>query len=38
VPTPFAVSLVAGVILYALVLLALRVDRELDLGQLVRRA
>jgi O-antigen/teichoic acid export membrane protein len=37
-PTPFAVSLVAGAILYALVLLALRVDRELDLGQLLRRA
>jgi O-antigen/teichoic acid export membrane protein len=38
VPTPFAVSLVAGGALYALLLLAFRIDRELDLGQLVRRA
>jgi O-antigen/teichoic acid export membrane protein len=37
-PTPFAVSLVAGTILYALILLAFRIDRELDLGQLLRRA
>jgi hypothetical protein len=38
VPTPFAVSLIAGTILYALMLLAFRIDRELDLGQLLRRA
>jgi O-antigen/teichoic acid export membrane protein len=37
VPTPFAVSLIAGTILYALMLLAFRIDRELDLGQLLRR-
>jgi O-antigen/teichoic acid export membrane protein len=38
VPTSFAVSLVAGTALYGLLLLALRIDRELDLGQLLRRA
>jgi O-antigen/teichoic acid export membrane protein len=37
-PTPFAVNLVAGGVLYAGLLLALRVDRELDLAQLLRRA
>jgi O-antigen/teichoic acid export membrane protein len=37
-PTSFAVSLVSGTILYALLLLVLRIDRELDLGQLLRRA
>jgi O-antigen/teichoic acid export membrane protein len=37
-PTPFAVSLAGGAILYGGLLLALRVDRELELGQLLRRA
>lgn len=37
-PTSFVVSLFAGGILYALLLLAFRIDRELDLGQLLRRA
>jgi O-antigen/teichoic acid export membrane protein len=37
-PTPFAVSLVGGGILYAALLLALRIDRELELAQLLRRA
>jgi O-antigen/teichoic acid export membrane protein len=37
-PAPFAVSLVVGGVLYALLLLAFRIDRELDLGQLMRRA
>jgi O-antigen/teichoic acid export membrane protein len=37
-PTPFFASLVWGFLLYALLLLVLRVDRELDLRQLLRRA
>ena len=37
-PTPLFVSLVAGGLLYALLLLALRIDRDLDLRQLLRRA
>ena len=36
-PTPFVVSLAVGGLLYALLLVALRVDRELDLHQLLRR-
>lgn len=37
-PTPLAVSLVVGGLLYAVLLLAFRIDRELDLRQLLRRA
>jgi O-antigen/teichoic acid export membrane protein len=37
-PAPFAVSLVGGGVLYGLLLLAFRIDRELDLAQLLRRA
>jgi O-antigen/teichoic acid export membrane protein len=37
-PTPFAVSLAVGIVLYGMLLLALRIDRELDLAQLLRRA
>jgi O-antigen/teichoic acid export membrane protein len=37
-PTPLAVSLVVGALLYAILLLALRIDRDLDLHQLLRRA
>jgi O-antigen/teichoic acid export membrane protein len=37
-PAPFAVSLIAGAFLYGILLLAFRIDRELDLGQLLRRA
>jgi O-antigen/teichoic acid export membrane protein len=37
-PTPLVVSLVVGGLLYALMLLAFRIDRELDLRQLLRRA
>jgi O-antigen/teichoic acid export membrane protein len=36
IPTPLLVSLVIGTLLYGLVLLALRVDRELDLRELLR--
>jgi O-antigen/teichoic acid export membrane protein len=35
-PTPLLVGLVVGTLLYVLLLLALRVDRELDLRQLLR--
>jgi O-antigen/teichoic acid export membrane protein len=35
-PTPLLLSLVIGTLLYGLLLLALRVDRELDLRQLLR--
>jgi O-antigen/teichoic acid export membrane protein len=37
-PTAFAFKVAIGVVLYAGLLLALRVDRELDLRQLLRRA
>lgn len=36
IPTPLLLSLVIGTLLYVLLLLALRVDRELDLRQLLR--
>ncbi len=38
VPMPFVVSLAVGGLLYAVLLLALRVDRELELAQLLRRS
>ena len=37
-PLPFVVDLVGGAALYGVLLLAFRIDRELDLHQLLRRA